>query len=239
MMIPAGAPAWIALVGGVTAILIGKAPFGPLGSAPLSPALVGLLILVLSWPQELNQYAHPRSVTSEVGSVELAPAETPQGAVLVDPSDAAEYEPVDLFLGFQAGSVGTVSPLLLLLGGLFLVLRRVARWQGPVGFVLGLAVTAAITHASAPGQNPSTAFQLCTGMAMFGAFFLCTEWTATPVTPRGLFFFGFLAGILTLIFRLSGLPFGRVAYAVLIVSLATPLLDRLAPRPFGKVVRNA
>jgi electron transport complex protein RnfD len=239
VMLPAGAPWWLAFVGGVVAILVGKMPFGPLGSAPLSPALVGLLILALSWPNELNRYVHPRHAPAAFHLADAAPAEPPQSAVLIDPSDAAEYDEIELFLGLQAGPVGTISPILLFLGGLTLLFLRVGRWQGPVGFILGVAVAAAVAHASDPGQYPSVGFQLSTGMVMFGAFFLCTEWSSTPVTPRGLFLFGLIAGALAVIFRLSGLPFGRVAFAVLIVSLATPLLDRLAPTPFGKAVRHA
>ena len=83
------------------------------------------------------------------------------------------------------------------------------------------------------------AFHLFTGAAFFGAFFLCTDWTSTPVTPIGMFLFGALAGGLTLLLRLSDMPYGPVPWAVVIVSLTTPLLDRIKGRPFGKVVSNA
>ena len=136
--------------------------------------------------------------------------------------------------------MGTISPILLLLGGLFLIRSRAGRWQGPVGFLLGLGVAAWIAHAIDPGGFPSAGFELFTGAAFFGAFFLCNDWSSTPVTPRGLFLFGLSAGVLTLIFRVTGgLPFGRVAFAVGFASLLTPLFDRIAPTPFGKGVRHA
>ncbi len=240
LLVPAGAPWWLVLVGAVMSILIGKAPFGPLGGAPINPALVGLLIVAISWPGEIASYDFPSTAPEIFGAADIAPAEAPQDAVTIDPSDAGEYCPFMLFSGFQTGAIGAVSPLLLLLGGVFLVIQRVGRWQGPVGFLLGLGVAGAIMHGIDPGAFPSGSFQLFTGMAFFGAFFLCNEWSSTPVTPWGLFLFGLGAGVLALIFRVTGgLEFGRVAFAIGFMSLLTPLLDRIPPIPFGKGVRHA
>jgi electron transport complex protein RnfD len=239
LMLPAGAPWWLVMVAAAVGILVGKLPFGPLGSAPLSPALVGLLIVAISWPDEVNMFAHPATASAELQAVDAAPAESPLLAVAIDPSDAADYTPRDLFLGLQAGPIGGISPLLLLLGGLFLIWRRVARWQGAVGFLLGVAVTAGVAHAIDPGGCAPASFHLLTGLTMFGAFFLCTEWTTTPVTPWGLFLFGLFAGMLTIILRMSDLHFGRVPWAVTLMTLTTPLLDRIAAVPFGKVARHA
>jgi len=239
LLMPAGAPPWMALLGGVLAILVGKAPFGPLGGAPLSPALVGLLIIGISWPAGVGSYEYP---TSAAGTVEVhnpAPAESPVEAFIADPSDAAEYSPTGLFLGNQVAQTGCASPLLLLLGGLFLMLRKVSRWQAPAGYLLGVAVFAFVMNGVDPGAYATAEFHLFTGAAMLGAFFLTTEMVCTPVTPKGMFFFGLLAGVLTVLFRMTGVPFGRVAFAILIAQLATPLLDRLAQAPFGKVVTHA
>ncbi len=240
LLVPAGAPWWLVLVGAVTAILVGKAPFGPLGGAPINPALVGLLIVAISWPGELASYDFPTTAPEIFDAADIAPAESPVDAVTIDPSDAGEYCPFMLFSGFQTGTIGAISPLLLLLGGLFLIVQRVGRWQGPVGFLLGLGLAGAIMHGIDPGAFPSGSFQLFTGMAFFGAFFLCNEWSSTPVTPWGLFLFGLGAGVLALIFRVTGgLEFGRVAFAIGFMSLLTPLLDRIPLTPFGKGVHHA
>jgi len=239
MMLPAGAPLWLVVVAAAAGILVGKMPFGPLGSAPLSPALVGLLIVAISWPAEVNMFVAPTTAPVELHAADAAPVESPLLAVGIDPSDAADYATVDLFLGKQAGPIGGISPLLLLLGGLLLIWRRVARWQGAVGYLLGVAVTAGIANAVDPGGCAPATFHLLTGLTMFGAFFLCTEWTTTPVTPRGLFLFGLFAGMLTIIFRMSDLHFGRVPWAITLMTLTTPLLDRFASVPFGKVARHA
>lgn len=240
LLVPVGAPWWLVFFGAVLAILVGKAPFGPLGGAPINPVLVGLLIVALSWPEAIASYEAPTTAPEIFHVADAAPMEAPQDAVTADPSDAGEYCPFMLFSGGQAGAIGAVSPLLLLIGGVFLVVRRAARWQGPVGFLLGLAVAGWIMHAIDPGAYPTATFQLFTGMAFFGAFFLCTEWTSTPVTPWGLFLFGLGAGVLALIFRVTGgLDYGRVAFAIAFMSLLTPLLDRIPLTPFGKGVRHA
>ncbi len=239
LLLPPAVPLWIPFLGGVLAILVGKAPFGPLGSAPLAPALVGVLILALSWPAEIDHYTQPRTAAEAVKADDAAPAEPPLTAVYVDPSDAADYCTSGLFLGNQVGAIGTISPLLLLLGGLLLLWRKVIRWQAPVGFLIGVAVTAGIAHGIAPGSVAPATFHLFTGATMFGAFFLCSEWTSTPVTPWGMFLFGLFAGGVVILFRVCGMPFGRVPWAIVLMSLATPLFDRIASTPFGKAASHA
>ncbi len=239
LLMPAGAPFWIVIIGSFLAILIGKAPFGPLGGAPLSPALIGLLIVTLSWPNEVSTYVQPRGADPALKAPGAAPAEHSIDAIHIDPSDVADYGMGDLFLGNQIGPIGTISPLLLLLGGLFLIMRRGARWQAPLGFLLGVGVSATVAHLIDPGSYAPALFHLLTGTTLFGAFFLVTEWTSTPVTPRGLFLFGLFAGVLAIVFRMTGLPFGRVPYAIVILSLGTPLFDRITLAPFGKVSSHA
>ena len=239
LMLPAGAPWWLALVGGSIGILVGKLPFGPLGGAPLNPALVGLLILALSWPAEVSRYAHPASAPDELRAAGAATAESPLEAIAIDPSDMLEYDPLALLLGDQTGPIGAISPFLLLLGGLFLVWRRVIRWQAPLGFLLGVALASGVANGVDPTTHPPIWFHTFSGMVMLGAFFLATDWSSSPVTPWGLFLFGLSAGVLAILLRMSGLPYARVPWAIVIMSLATPLFDRIAPVPFGKVVHHA
>jgi len=239
MLVPAGVPFWLVIVGAVMAILVGKMPFGPLGGAPIYPALVGLLIVATSWPTEIRSYVQPTTAPVELKAQGAADAETPRDAVFIDPSDEAEYKTADLFVGNQVGPIGAISPLLLLLGGLFLILRRVARWQAPLGFLLGMGLAAGIGHALDPSGCASASFHLFTGSAMFGAFFLCTDWSSTPVTPWGMFLFGLIGGGLAVLLRIAGLPYGAVPWAIVIMSLATPIFDRIIPTPFGKVASHA
>ena len=112
LLVPVGAPWWLVLVGAALAILVGKAPFGPLGGAPINPVLVGLLIVSMSWPDAISSYEHPLSAPEIFAAADAAPAEAPQDAVTIDPSDVGDYCLGSLFLGNQAGAIGAVSPLL-------------------------------------------------------------------------------------------------------------------------------
>jgi electron transport complex protein RnfD len=239
MLLPPAAPWWLALVGGAMGILVGKLPFGPLGGAPINPALVGVLIVAISWPAQVNAYRQPLSAPEELRAEGAAPAEHPLAAVRTDPSDAAEYDAATMFLGHQVGPIGGISPLLLLLGGLFLIWRRVIRWQAPAGFLLGVLAVSGLAAAISPMAHPPAWFHLTTGLVLFGAFFLCTDWSSSPVSPLGLFLFAFSAGALSVVLRMTDLHFGRVPWAIVIMSLATPLFDRIVQAPFGKVVRHA
>jgi electron transport complex protein RnfD len=239
MMVPAGVPWWLVLTGAVMAILVGKMPFGPLGGAPLSPALVGLLIASTSFTAVISTPLVERTAHESLKAEDAAMPESPQTSVMRDPSDHLEHDRMELFLGMQTGPWGTVSPLLLLLGGLFLLWRRVIRWQAPLGFLLGVWLAATVTHSAMPSEFAPASFQMLTGMVFFGAFFLCTEWSTTPVTSWGLFWYGMLAGVLAIVLRVSGVPYGRVPFAIMVTSLATPLFDRITATPFGKVVDHA
>jgi electron transport complex protein RnfD len=239
LLMPVGAPWYLVFIGAFLAVLIGKMVFGPLGGSPISPVLVGLLIVAASWPVEISNYQHPTTAPDEYHASNVAPPESPLDAVFVDPSDMDDYAAWDLFLGKQVGPIGAISPVLLLIGGLFLILMRVARWQAPVGFLIGLGVAAAMANSSNPELHASAWFQLFSGSAMFGAFFLCTDWSSTPVTPIGMFLFGLIAGGLAVLFRMSGMPYGPVPWAIAVMSLATPILDRIHRNPFGKAARFA
>ena len=243
MMLPSGAPFWLVIIGASLGILIGKLPFGPLGGSPISPVLIGLLIVTLSWPNEVKNFEEP-SIVSEHASKQVtaenpAPAEDPQLAASVDPSDIPEYSTLDLLLGHYPGFIGTVSPLFCLIGGLLLIGFKVGRWEGALAYLIGIAVFGAAANAICPENCPDAVFQLLTGASVFAAFFLCTEWSSTPVTQKGLLLFGLLAGGLTILFRVTGMPVGSEAYAIAICSLATPIFDRLTDIPFGKVVDHA
>ncbi len=238
-MLPPAAPWWVAAVAAAVAIFIGKAPFGELGGAPIAPAVVGILIVTLSWPEAVDNYVQPTTAAEALKAEGVASAETPIGAVLIDPSDMTEYDTKELWLGRQVGSSGTTGPLFLILGGLALIVARAARWQAPLSFIAGMGMSAVVANGIDPTVYPSAEFHLATGMTMFAAFFLCTDHPSTPTSPNGLIAFGLLAGILAYLLRVAGLEFGAEPWAVAIISLATPILDRLRPAPFGKVVSHA
>jgi len=221
--LPAGAPLWMVAIGSALAIAIGKHVFGGLGYNIFNPALVGRAILVSSWPAHMNAWVGPGLVSSA----------TPLALVR-----AGEQIPpyLDLFLGLKAGSLGEVSVLLLFLGGIFLVAKKVIDWKIPATFIATVALMTWVL----PGRGQEVFFagdplmHVLSGGLMLGAFFMATDWVTTPVTKMGRIVMGLGAGLITAIIRLyGGLPEG-VTFAILIMNGLTPLIDRYTMgRRFG------
>jgi len=223
MNVPAGAPLWMVAIGSFLALAIGKHVFGGLGYNPFNPALVGRAILVASWPARMTAWVGPGLVTSA----------TPLAL-----SRAGEALPPysDLLFGFKAGSIGEVAVLLLFVGGVFLIYKKVIDWKIPFFYI---ATVALMTWAlPARGQVAYFAgdplFHVLSGGLIFGAFFMATDWVTTPVTKLGRVIMGLGAGLITAVIRLyGGLPEG-VTFAILIMNGLTPLIDRYTMgRRFG------
>ena len=221
-LLPAGAPAWLVLMGSFIMILVGKQIFGGLGFHPLNPALIGWAVLRLSWPDYLDY---------NLMLIHFEPGFSLQDPLVLHKlggtASVAAFSLHDLFLGKQAGGVGSSSVVWLLMGGGYLLVRRVISWRIPFSFLTGLFVCAALFHAMSPEKFASPIFQLLAGSGCFAAFFLATDFSSSPNAPKGRLLFGFLGGMMTMVFRAwSVYPDGTV-FALLILSLFTPFFDRL------------
>ncbi|MBW1990176.1 MAG: RnfABCDGE type electron transport complex subunit D [Deltaproteobacteria bacterium] len=238
MLLPASAPWWLIVVGAFVAVVVGKMIYGGIGGNPFSPVAVAMAVLMLSWKLLLD--FDTALLNYNLGFKALYPL----GAVKAfGASYAADWSARDLLIGRQTGGVGSVFGLGLILGGVYLVLRGHVRWQIPVSFLAGVAVTAALfTLGNAEGELPAYAgpvFHLLTGYTLIGAFFLLPETSSRPVNSLPLILSGLLAGVLTVLIRNTGAWVDGVIFAVLLVNVAHPLLDMIRPRPLGKVVENA
>ena len=215
MNLPAGIALWTITIGAGLAIGIGKHVFGGLGHNPFNPALVARAILVVSWPERMTAWVGPMLVSAATPLSEFR---------------ARGFVPAygDLFFGFKAGSIGEISVFLLLLGGAYLIYRRIIDWKIPVSFIGTVALLTYILPAR--GQTSYFAgnplFHVLSGGLVLGAFFMATDWTTSPVTKRGRIIMGVGCGIITSVIRLyGGMPEG-VSYAILIMNGLTPLIDR-------------
>ena len=225
--IPPSAPLWLPIVGSAFAILIVKAVFGGLGGNFLNPALAARAMLMAAWPVHMTNWVRP---------FDLAATATPL-ATLVPKGVAGAPLPSywDLFLGRIPGCIGEVSAAALLLGGLYLLWRRVIDWRIPAGFIGTVALLTWVLGPVGAMSGDPLAHTLAGGL-MLGAIFMATDYTTSPVTQRGKLIMGIGCGLLTVLIRLyGGYPEG-VSYAILIMNVATPLIDRFtAPRRFGQV----
>lgn len=247
LILPAGAPWWIPVVGGVLTIVLGKMVFGGLGNYPMNPVLVAWVALSLSWPEHMNAYFAPVALGS---GGEFAVTETPLMALKNDIGSLEIYDLWDLWVGNAPGAIGATGALSLIAGGLYLILRRLVPWQIPVGALLGcvlMSLVAAYTDSrllemgmEGLAANLKVAwFHLATGGLMITAFFLAPEPVSSPVTPWGAFIFGLGVGIMTVIVRTWGAWVDGAFYAVLLLNTVTPILDRIRPKVIGKVIGGA
>ncbi len=241
--LPPSSPWWLALLGAGIAILIGKQVYGGLGYNPFNPALVARVVLLISFPVQMTSWTLPAPLGSGVDAVTAA---TPLGemktAVMLTGHlpESATAGFTDYFLGNMGGSIGEISALALLLGGLFLLYKKIITWHIPISFIATLIVVSGIFWLVDPAKYPSPLFHLLTGGLILGAFFMATDMVTSPVTYRGMLIFGGGCGLITVLIRLfGGYPEG-VSFAILLMNAATPLIDRYCrPRIYGQVKQQA
>lgn len=232
MSLPATVPYWLAAVGGAFAVVVVKGLMGGLGQNVFNPALASRAFLLLAWPVWLVRYAPPGEALPLVGSTaDVVTAATPLHHMQMPA--LPETALADLFLGNAAGCIGEVSALALLLGGAYLVARKVLSPRIPLAY---LGTIALATLVFSKGESPVLwmLYSLCSGGVMLGAIFMATDYSTAPTAPRAQLLYGVGCGVLTVLFRAFGLFPGGVTYAVLLMNAAVWSLDQLAaPRRFG------
>jgi Na+-translocating ferredoxin:NAD+ oxidoreductase subunit D len=230
LAVPPLLPWWLLAFGTAFAVLIGKHAYGGLGQNPFNPAMVGYAVLLVSFPLEMTRWPVPGPGWDALtGATALDALRTGlrQGYTMQEVRAGAEFG--------RLGAAGSEwVNLAALAGGVFLLGRRIIRWQIPVAMLAGLAVPAALAHGLDPGGHASATFHLASGATMLGAFFIATDPVSAATSDRGRLFYGAGIGLVTWIIRSwGGYPDG-VAFAVLLMNLAVPLLDRVTvPRIHG------
>ena len=209
-------PFWQAALGCVFAIVVVKMMFGGLGCNFMNPALSARAFLMASFASNMTRWASPFDRTFK-----LADAVT--GATPLSDLSNAKHSLLDMFLGKTGGCIGEVSALLLIIGGLYLMVRKIIRPHIPVSYILTVAVLTCLVSGF---DGVFTLKSLLSGGLMLGAFFMATDYVTTPVTGKGMIAAGVLCGILTVSIRTwGGYPEG-VSYSILLMNAATPLIDR-------------
>ena len=223
--LPPSVPLYIPVVGSVFAIAIVKQCFGGIGSNFLNPALAARAFLMLSWPTVMTSWTMPADAVSTA---------TPLAAI--NEAGAGALSPyLDMFLGNVGGCIGETSALALLIGGLYLVARRVIDPSIPVVYIatVGLFTWVAGPEGLFTGDG---LYHMLAGGLMLGAFYMATDYTTSPMTIKGRIIFALGCGVVTSVIRLwGGYPEG-VSYSILLMNLFVPLIDRaVKPRMFGSV----
>jgi Na+-translocating ferredoxin:NAD+ oxidoreductase subunit D len=240
LTLPPTLPLWMAFLGGVAGMGLGKLIWGGLGQNIFNPALVGRAFLQAAFPTAITTWSPPsisnvpRSLFAPPlmhGEVDAISTATPLGLAKFEHEFA---DLLDLLLGSTAGSLGETNALLLILCGAFLCWRKLCDWRLPVATVVATAVFAQLLNWVMPGTCPTGVFMALSGGILFGAVFMVTDPVTTPTTARGAWIFGIGVGFLVVLIRnFGGLPEG-VMYAILLMNAATPHIERYTqPRPFG------
>lgn len=215
--LPSNVPLWLPIAGAVFAIAIGKQVFGGIGQNIFNPALVGRVFLMASWPKFMTTFVKPFSVDAVVSATPLAALK--EGKIL----EHLSY--LNLFLGNRGGCLGEVCILALLIGAALLLIKGYISWHIPLTYIL---TTAVFTYIFGAAQlfHGDWLFHILNGGLILGAFFMATDYVATPLTAKGQMIFGVGCGLLTAIIRLwGGYPEGA-SYAILMMNAATPFIDR-------------
>ena len=234
MLLPATTPWWAVVVGTFVAVVVGKQIFGGIGCNPLNPALVAIAIMMLSWKSLLD--FNDALVNYDFDFNMVYPLAAIKGFGV---SAVSDYTSQGLLMGQQTGGIGTTFGLGLIVGGLYLMLRGHIRWEISLSFLAGIFVTALLFNISDPEKYANPVFHLLTGYTLIGAFFLATKDSSSPVNFVPMVLYGAFAGILTILIRNIGAFVDGVVFAILMMNVANPLLDKIRPKAMGKGVEHA
>ena len=256
LCLPPGFPLWMAVVASIAGIGLGKMFFGGLGFNVMNPALIGrafaqasFTVPITTWSPGMmeNRFVHfiPSTLTPPfLKPASIAPwlAEyAPDGFSGATPLAVMKFEGVakdslQMVLGTTAGSAGETSAILILLCGLYLVARRMMDWKITASILVVAGGLSGIFHLINPEIYPTPIFTLCSGGLMLGAVFMATDMVASPVTRTGVFLYGGLIGLITVIIRLFGGLSEGVMYAILLGNACSPLISLITqPRIYGAI----
>ena len=238
--LPVGIPWWIVLIGAVVAIGVGKMTFGGLGCNPFNPALTGRIFLLIAYPVQMTDWTTnvPDAIS---GSTALAEVKYSTydvaGNIVLERMSLESVDFLGMFGGTMNGSLGEIASLALILGGLYLLWRKVITWHIPVA-VLGTMAVFALCVALGIGGGALCyelpLFHILAGGALLGAIFMATDYSTSPMTHKGMLLYGVGIGLLTMIIRLWGAYPEGMSFAIFIMNAATPLINKyLRPKRFG------
>ena len=237
--VPSSIPSWMLIVGALVAIGIAKMPFGGLGNNPFNPALVARVFMLISFPVQMTSW--PAIQASGIDAVSTA---TPLAILkegIKNGQPAVEIlknlpTNMDLFMGNISGSLGEISVIAILLGGIFMLVRKIITWHIPISVLASAAIFSGIFWLIDPTKFADPLFELMTGGLMLGAFFMATDMVTSPMNAKAQLIFGAGIGILTILIRFWGAYPEGVSFAILIMNALVPLLNRfIKPKRFGEV----
>ncbi|MBE6995598.1 MAG: RnfABCDGE type electron transport complex subunit D [Ruminococcaceae bacterium] len=235
---PVNIPYWMIIIGDFFAIVVVKQLFGGIGKNFVNPALAGRAFLVGSYAGAMTTWLDPAKCKAPlIGSAEIVASATPMAYLkngdLAGLKEA--YSIGEVFLGQHGGSLGEVSALLLIIGGVYLIWRKVINWQTPVAYIGTVAVLSFLFPKAGTGLEWML-YSVFSGGLLLGAFFMATDYATSPVTKKGQLIFGIGCGLFTVFIRYFGSYNEGVCYSIMVMNCCTALIDKYTkPTRFGIV----
>ena len=226
--LPVGIPLWQAAFGSFVAIVVVKQLFGGIGMNFANPAITARIVMLIAFSQTMTTWVIPQpwfgpEIVS--GATDIVSTATPLAVIAA--GGAHELNLLDLFVGSCGGSLGETSALALLIGGVYLIVRKVIQWHTPVAFIGTVFVLTAIL-----GESPVQ--QVLSGGLMLGAIFMATDYSTTPSTPWGRVIFGIGCGLITVLIRVWGNYPEGVSFSILLMNILAPYISGWTrSKPFG------
>lgn len=248
--VPSNLPIWITIIGAFVAIGIGKMSFGGLGNNPFNPALVGRVFLLISFPAQMTSWPKPLETRmTNWLNVRNEAADALTGATPLDVlqqgvgngekvGDLMQKMPSygELFYGQMGGSLGEVAGVVLILGLIYMLLRRVITWHIPVVTLATVAALTGVLHLIDPTKYADPLFHLLTGGILLGAIFMATDYATSPMSQKGMVVYAIGIGVFTVVIRIFGSYPEGVSFAILIMNAFVPLINMyMKPKQFGQV----
>lgn len=236
--LPSNLPLWIIIIGALVAIGIGKMTFGGLGCNPFNPALVGRIFLLISFPVQMTSWPEIKQYTAYTDATTAAtPLSLMQTAIATGDASVLEQLPSleEMLLGAMGGSLGEVSALMLLLGTMFMLWKKIITWHIPVSILGTVAVFSTALHLWNPVYAHPLAV-LMSGGLILGACFMATDYVTSPMSHKGQLIYGVCIGLLTVVIRNWGAYPEGMSFAIFTMNAFTPLINTYCkPKRFGEV----
>jgi electron transport complex protein RnfD len=219
--------------------------FGGLGNNPFNPALVGRVFLLVSFPVQMTSWPVPFS--SRLSYTDAVTGATPLAVIKEGIKNGESITSLmarvpsylDILLGREAGSLGEISALLILIGFLYMLYRKIITWHIPVTVIVTIFVFTGILWLADPAHNADPLFHILSGGVMLGAVFMATDYVTSPMTIRGMLIFAVGIGVITVLIRVWGSYPEGVSFAILIMNAFVPVINKyVKPGRFGEVVKN-
>jgi len=244
--VPSNLPWWIIVIGALVSIGMAKMSFGGLGKNPFNPALVGRVFLLISFPVQMTSW--PKVSVLNFAMTDAETGATPLAIVKEGLGNGEKFSDIlqqmptsysDMFFGQMGGSLGEISALALILGCVYMLIRKIITWHIPVSIVGTIAVFTGILYLINPESNADPIFHILAGGVLLGAIFMATDMVTSPMTYKGMIIFGIGIGVITVCIRVWGAYPEGISFAILIMNAFVPIINTyIKPKRFGEIIKD-